>query len=322
MTGTQLFFSLLLGATALPFLLFPLAMHLLPQNLGLGGATAALVFVGSGGHVAASFFFYTDPRIRRFMLDAYRTRFVLVPALLIAAMVGLAFFFEGEPMLGYVILAYWIWQTHHYNRQNHGILAFVSRAEGQPVRTRDRVAVTLAGVAAVLGMVTFVTPWRMTVLADYAWHLDVAALAVFACAWIAYLPSLLGDDPRRTPWRSAILLMVMLFYLPLFFFEDAFTAVMTYAIAHGLQYHVFMAFVAGSPRETRTRAVASLVTWTLVGGLFLDLSLRQQLWGEFGAVLYAAGLGVTMWHFVLDAGVWRLSEPTQRAYMAERFPFL
>jgi hypothetical protein len=29
-----------------------------------------------------------------------------------------------------------------------------------------------------------------------------------------------------------------------------------------------------------------------------------------------------MWHFLLDAGVWRLSDPFQRSYMARHFDFL
>ena len=45
------------------------------------------------------------------------------------------------------------------------------------------------------------------------------------------------------------------------------------------------------------------------GGLILTLPL-------------AFGLGIVMAHFVLDAGVWKLSEPFPRNYMAQRFPFL
>jgi hypothetical protein len=38
--------------------------------------------------------------------------------------------------------------------------------------------------------------------------------------------------------------------------------------------------------------------------------------------VFGAYLGIVMWHFLLDAGMWRLSEPFQRAYMGERFAFL
>jgi hypothetical protein len=320
--GRRLFLSALLVATAVPFVLFPLSTVLLPDRMLLDRTNGLLLFVGSSGHVAASFFFYTEPRMRSHMLHSYRTRFLVAPLVLVAGMTAIGFLLGGDPRIAYLVLFYWIWQTHHYNRQNHGILAFVSRAERQPVRDRDRLAITLTGVAAVLGMVTLVTPWHATFLQRFGWHLEVTSLGVFVCAWLVYLPSLLRDDPRATPWRSATLLALMLFYVPLFLFDDPFTGVMTYAIAHGLQYLVFMGFVVREPATARRGAVASLLAWTLLGGLVLYLSGRQQLWGSFGTAVYGAGLAVVMWHFLLDAGVWRLSQPFQRRYMAERFRFL
>lgn len=316
------FLSALLVATAVPFVLFPLAAHVLPDRPVLDRTNAFLLFIGSGGHVAASFFFYTEPRMRSHMLRTYRARFLVAPLVLLGGASAAGFLLGGDPRLAYLLLFYWIWQTHHYNRQNHGILAFVSRAEGQPVRDRDRLAITLTGVAAVLGMITLVTPWRATFLQRFGWYLEVTSLGVFVCAWLVYLPSLLRDDPRVTPWRYVTLLALMLFYLPLFLFDDPFTGVMTYAIAHGLQYLVFMGFVARRPAATRRGAIGSLVAWTLLGGLALHLSTRQALWGSLGPTIYGAGLAVVMWHFLLDAGVWRLSEAFQRSYMSERFRFL
>jgi hypothetical protein len=38
--------------------------------------------------------------------------------------------------------------------------------------------------------------------------------------------------------------------------------------------------------------------------------------------LFRAFIGVTMSHFVPDAGIWRLREPFQRRYMRKRFFFI
>jgi hypothetical protein len=319
--GTR-FFGWLLVATLTPFVCFPLSTLLLDDLPALHRVNAALLFIGSSGHVAASFFFYSEPRMRRHMLAEYPARFLVAPVVLLVGLGAFGFYVGGGPLSAYLIVGYWIWQTHHYNRQNHGILSFVSRAVRRPVRLRERLAVTLAGVAAVTGMITYVPSYLGTPLAAWGWQLEWTSLGIFAAAWICYLPSLLEGSPRATPWRTLMLLALMLFYLPLFLFDDMFTAVMTYAIAHGLQYHVFMVFVAGSPRETRGRALGSLVAWALLGGAVLHVATSPAWIARVGPTIYALGLAVVMWHFLLDAGVWRLSERFQREYMAERFRFL
>lgn len=42
----------------------------------------------------------------------------------------------------------------------------------------------------------------------------------------------------------------------------------------------------------------------------------------YGVAFYGAFLGAVMAHFVLDADIWRLREPFQRAYMRARFHFV
>jgi len=316
------FFVSLLVATAIPFLLFPLISHVLPRGGGWNDTRALLLFVGSSGHGAASFFFYGDASVRGVMLRGHRVRFLVAPLLLIGAMGGLGLFFADEALLAYVILGYWVWQTHHYTRQNHGILAFVSRASGERTNLRESLAVTLTGAAAVVGMITFVTPYRQTALALHAWELHTLAFGLYASAWLIYGLSLLERNPLANPWRSAVLLALMLFYLPLFVFQDLLSAVFTYAIAHGLQYFVFMGVVASVPAAHRLRSYALLALLALAGGGLLWLSQQQAFWGGYGKAVYGMGLGVVMWHFLLDAGVWRLSEPFQRGYMAKRFAFL
>ena len=114
----------------------------------------------------------------------------------------------------------------------------------------------------------------------------------------------------------------MLFYLPLFLFDDPFPAVYMYLVAHGLQYLVFMGFVAGRPRASLARRLGTLTVFTLAGGALIRMMQTPDLWGPWRETAMGLSLGIIMWHFVLDAGVWRLSEPFQRGFMAERFDFL
>lgn len=55
-----------------------------------------------------------------------------------------------------------------------------------------------------------------------------------------------------------------------------------------------------------------------VGGAFL----LNELLRHHGTALYGLLVGLVMTHFVIDAGVWRLREPFQRAYMRRKFAFV
>jgi hypothetical protein len=322
MSETSLFFTLLVLVTALPIVFFPIAAHAVPTGTSIEAATALLLFLGSQGHVAASFFFYGEPRARAFMLAGRKSRFVYVPMALTLMSALLVWGFGQGVLVSYYVLGYWIWQTHHYTRQNHGILAFVSRAASVPVSFAERTAVTLTGVAAVLGMITIVTPFQSTVLRLFAWQLKAIALGTYVAALVFIAAALRqrGPQPRM---RLTMLVMLMVFYVPLFFFSDPLSAFFTYAIAHGLQYLVFMYFVALSPRVTRTRMLMLIALCALGGGAVLKFMERgEATFGSWHGAVFGLGLGIVMWHFVLDAGMWRLSEPFQRAYMSERFGFL
>jgi hypothetical protein len=105
-------------------------------------------------------------------------------------------------------------------------------------------------------------------------------------------------------------------------FEDALSAVFVYLVAHGLQYLVFMGFVVRRPGARALRNWLLLVAATGCVGASIDLARLPGRWGWLGPALLGASYGVVIWHFLLDAGVWRLSETFQRGYMAERFDFL
>jgi len=317
----QLFFVLLLTATAIPYVLFPLLIHVLPRAAATDGIVHGWLFLGAGCHVAASFFFYDDRDVTGFMRDGRSARFLFVPIALVA-LSGIAFTVGDQTFRNYAIVAFWVWQVHHFTRQNHGVLAFAARADGMPVTTAERTAITLTNIAAVLATLVFVTPLTKTVLAPHAWLIYAVALGVFACAWIAYGLSRPLRRLRAAPWRATIMLALMGFYLPLFVFTDPFSAVYIFLTAHGLQYLVFMYFVARRPADVRARRLRSLVAFTLLGGAVIYLLQRPAIWTTYGEGLLGLSYGIIMWHFVLDAGVWRLSEPFQRSYMSDRFTFL
>lgn len=311
-------FLMLLGvATAVPWLLLPV----LDRGAGEGGlstqAKTLLVFLGSGGHVAASYAFYVDGAMRPLM-RRHPVRYFVVP---IAIVVASAVLFEvaSSGTAATALLLYFAWQTHHYTRQNVGVFAFATRARRSlPPSDMEKAAITTAGFAGVIGMVTFLAPWQDTPIAPFAVHLHGIAALVYLGAVGLFVACLPRAWQARDPVRLAFLVGGVAFYLPTFVYDSAFSAVASYAIAHGCQYLVFMGWVGASVRrETGVRMLAAVALFVAVGGLILQETSRRPMGLVFGAYL-----GVVMAHFVLDARVWRLSDPDQRRYMAGRFRFL
>ncbi|HMJ14509.1 MAG TPA: hypothetical protein VK524_24020 [Polyangiaceae bacterium] len=316
------FYACLIAVTVLPYLLFPLTKRVFPENASLNALVSVLLFLGAGGHVAASFFFYSDPEMRAFMREGRYLRYLIVPALLLV-LSTLLFVLTSPLVQAYALVAFWVWQVHHFSRQNQGILAFASRADGSSVTRLERLAVSLTGVAAILATLVIVTPYRATPLGPYDTQIHRLALGVFGCAWLVYACTLRAEAWRKRPLRELTRFALMAFYAPLFVFRDAFSAVFIYLVAHGLQYLVFMLFVVSVPAQLKRRSALILAGFTLLGGAAIELARRPSTWSAtLGSALLGASLGIVMWHFLLDAGLWRLRQAFPRRYMSRRFLFL
>ncbi len=310
------FFALLLAATVLPIAWLTLAG--LPPLAGAvpAWATALLIWLGGSGHVAGSFAFYFEPQARAFMIRERPGRFVWAP-LGVIAVVALAFATVHEAAVtAALVLVYWTWQVHHYSRQNMGVLAFLARAERRPVTPAELRALQLTDLAGITASLPFLREFGVSMAAPWgAWLHGAGAVFFIAaiCVWLAERIRSGGQSRAR----DLGMVVLLLFYLPLFLFDSFPLAVTGFATAHGVQYFLFLGCVARVPRDRQIRALAALAGCTLVLGAVLFLSGLSAR-GAF----YGAGLGVVMAHFVIDAGMWRLREPFQRAYMAERFSFL
>jgi hypothetical protein len=313
----------LLAATATPLVAMSIIAHITHPSLGVEKARQLIVFLGSGVHVATSYGFYADSEMRP-LLRAHRTRFVIAPLFLVVG-AALGYTLANQQATAAFLLLYLIWQTHHYTRQNIGVLAFTAKASrsGSP-STLERTAVTVAGYAGVLGMITFGTPYLSTGLRSWTWQLDTMARLVFGAAILltcAAMPSVLRT---RSLWRFMYLWACVLFYLPTFLFRNPVAAISSYALAHGFQYIVFMGYVARGGRTRRAqRAVTSaFVGLAVFGGLLLSVMQDGRHWGPVANPIFGTYLGLVMVHFVIDAGIWRLHDPANRAYMKRRFTFL
>jgi hypothetical protein len=317
-----IFLVLVALASVLPFAAVPFLQHVIPDTSAAPAILTTLVFVGANFHVAATSWFYTDKP----MWDHFRShprRYLIAPGALIAGGAVL-FHFIDPAQRGYLLIGFFGWQLWHYQKQNLGLVSFVAAGTDRvPLSAWERRTLALSAIAGILGFFKLYSVGLPGLSVVFSWAHDVGA-GLYVLSPLAFVVALHKNPKLRANGpRLACLALGMLFFLPTFLFSDWISATLSYAVAHGLQYLVFMGFVAVG-RPNPIASLVMLVGLGILGGLALNAAVLASDWPGFGYghAAFGAFLGAVMAHFVLDAGLWRLREPFQRKYMRQRFHFI
>jgi hypothetical protein len=330
----RVFLLSLLLSTWIPLAFFIFIGQSGTVSFSLEQIKIALLFLG-GAHVQATLFFYTDRDFRQ-QIKENRLRYVYLPIILIVCS-GLVFALASAAVQAYLFLFYWAWQAYHYGRQNVGVYAFASIARGAgPPQQAERLALELATYCGILGtfkvLGTGVAPVYLQGFFEYLYRAGYFCyLALFIFGLYAYLKNI----RHTTLTKTLFFLTLLFFFYPIYLSNNILVAFSSYAIAHGLQYIIFMMVVSfNSERETARKTVRNVVKLMLltllVGFAFYrvaDLKSFEFIKGQAvlaGTLDFLVGavFGATMAHFVIDAGAWRLSKASPRAYMIKRFGFI
>lgn len=318
----RMFLLAMLVATVLP--LCGLVMQRFLGLSAVGPMNNGIAFLASGFHVALSSYFYFDPTLAE-LRRAHPVRFIVAPIVVCA---GTGFLgYALSPSIAWLVLFFFVWQLYHYQRQNFGVLAFVSAVLGVNRATvLEQSTVEMAAYAGILGYLAIGNQFTVTpaahwsaVLMSGARGAQAAALAIALYCWWARV--------RREgfSWYSPWHLLCTSFFAVTFLQNDANFAFSTYAFAHGLQYIVFMFVLASSRHQNPVlRGPSALVLAILgvMGALVLLLTADRNLFQFSNDIVFGVYLGLVMTHFIIDASVWRLSEPFQRRYVREGFPMI
>ncbi len=288
---------------------------------GLGNFNFALAFVATGFHVALTPFFYFEPEFSD-LRRSHPVRFVWVPLALCAGTAVLLLAFH--PLLPWVLLFYFIWQLYHYQRQNVGVLAFVASSLKVGRSTRlEHVAIELGAYAGILGFLSLDgVPLRP--IGDVSGTLySVGLVAQLIAAGLALVAGVARVRREGWSWFTPWHWFCTVFYAGTFFVHDLDFTFGTYAYAHGLQYVVFMYLLSLSRGRVMSRLSPFVLTFGGLGGaVLLALLANRELFSWSRDAVFGVYLGLVMGHFVVDALVWRLSEPTQRGYVRRNFAFV
>jgi hypothetical protein len=282
--------------------------------------TLTLVAITGPMHVAATSFFYFDGEFRAVMRESPLRCFWSVGLVPLAIVVlGLS----GTALIGaWAYLAIFVfhnvWLFYHYQRQNFGLISFVSTNVGCG-RLSPRVNTTLnlaalGGIIALLGTPGFYPDKEGIVTAEAYQAMRTGGTAIYVLS-LCMLIWVFWREPRlrENAWLSGALVLGMGFFLPAVVFQSVALSFLPYAIAHGAQYIFMMSVVSGRS----SRGWMALLTMAALG---VSLGSVLNMMTPWPLILIVTGL--TQVHFLVDAKVWRLREPRQRAIMNERFDFL
>jgi len=303
---------------------------------GFGAIKASLLFLGTA-HVPATFFFYVDKDFSE-IINRNKRRYVYIPLALTVA-TGLVFALGGTAVQAYVLLIYWSWQAFHYGRQNTGIYSFASIAtRGTKADRTEKIIIDLGTWCGIIGTFKIlglgVAPAYLHAPIDTVYRFGTFA---FGAVLLASIAVYIKNFKRTTPLLSAFYFTLVLFFLPVFISTNIAVAFFSYAMAHGLQYILFMTVVSLNPAPESVPQRMPVANAAKLIGIMLVLGFVFYRAGDLKTIqfvassdtlskivdfIFGAVLGATMAHFVIDAGAWRLSKPLQRMYMGKRFDFV
>ena len=292
MTG-RIFQASLLVATLLPFLTVAL-----PRS-----STALAVWAGisvlGGTHVMATTYLYTTPHAFA-GIPGWKWSCVVAPIILMAS-VFLALMAFPAWALGAFMLVYVHFGIWHFGRQNLGVMTFSTRiGKGRPMSKFERMSIMIGVVA---GMCAAYTAFAPALMLNPGWFpVDTAWAAPFftrlwyvgAAIFVALVPTALTyaivNRAQFDVGSFLLYLTSVLFFAPLFLASDPMIAVASWAVAHGLQYLVFLAFHAGGLTRPTLRGILPPVALIAAAGAGYLLwntypswggSLRRSVWPPF-----------------------------------------
>jgi hypothetical protein len=282
-----------------------------------------LLFTGSSVHVAATGWLYTVPEIRAHV-RAHPRRYVTVPLALVLGTAAVAALLPPSAFV-WLLIPFFAWQFFHFQKQNLGMAALAGAGyRAGSMSTAERRAVVAAGCAGTAGLLLH--PHLLDLAVDH--RLD----ALFPLAGVAFaaavgwgLVAVARRPPAGRPWPFvAVYATSLLFFAPVFVFDSPYRAVAGIVLAHGYQYLLILALLAGSRSLGGSRVLgpALLLNIALLGGLALATASHLHDGAAAARAVYGAYLGVTMAHFVVDAGIWRLRDEFPRQFLTSRLPYL
>jgi hypothetical protein len=325
------FYWLLLGITALPYLVFPVVFAgKSPPNTEM--VRQAILFLANA-HIAITLFFYYDLRFRSVRAqNPFRYTFLPIVVVMLA---GASYSLVPPPLEPLWWVVYVGWQNWHFGKQTFGIYALVAVDQSSRRMTQvERWVLYASIICGAIGGLWLATPanaeWHAMSLEARKWcGYGTLALLIIGSLWIAREPV-----PLK---QKAFFLVSIAFFAPQYLFSTVDLGFTPYSVAHSLQYMFIMTIVAFNAKgpERTDGFDAGLITAVVFFAIVLFGGAIITIRGEFGDLTTAwfgsqrlgrfvtgAMFGLVIAHYIVDAHAWRLRDLPQREFVMSRMKFL
>lgn len=321
----------------------PLALALLHHHTGglphsCAGTAIQLLMLVAAPHVLTTLYLVLDHRDLAGVSRPAMTIYAIPAALIV---LNYAILLAAPP---WAVLAYMLVYVHfsmwHFGRQNLGVVAFATRiASRRPMDSFERRTVMAGIIAGVLGGYHMFAPKLM--LHPEAWPLDAAFIdPMFSRLWyggiaifVILVPLTLIHVVRHADRYDALSLPLYLgcvfFFLPAYISDHPLFLLVSWSVAHGVQYLFFLVFHAAAKAQGRlgVKALIPLGIFLLClgGGVALwRYTLAVQNTSDTGLIriMLATTNALTLAHYWIDAFLWQFGNPQRRAWLAQSYRFL
>lgn len=327
--STDNFALILLIATIIPFISLPL-LNNLSVNFSSNSSTqliGLLLLLGGTSHVASTTFFFHKKDMFK-IANNHSIKFYILPLILILSY-ALIFQFANEVLKAYALLTYFIWQTYHYQRQNFGVITFISKATNtSSINYFEKLGMQLSVTAGIFALITHYNLAENTFLVKYNEILYLSSKYIF---YIIPFITILGlyqisktGRFKDKLLRGSFTVITTLFFIPAILYDNPLIAVSSYALSHGLQYLIFMLYISLSEDEqiSLIKRLSFFIFYILIFGAILMLMSDGTIWGNVSGLIFGIYLGIVMTHFLIDSSISKLAEELQFNLVSKAFPFI
>jgi hypothetical protein len=279
----------------------------------------------STAHVATSGFFYIDKDFSS-LIKSKPNRYVLFPILTISICM-LLWGITPKVYHSYLWVIFTGWLFWHYQKQNYGLTALISKITNSDRLTSNEYnAIMALSIGSAIAIARFKAgELDLAFLSKgnlYNLGLYIYLSALIYCCYCIYVR--LRNNLKRNMYSSMFIFMSIIFFAPAFLLDSFFPAIMSYAVAHALQYWFMMTILVMNSKK-ENGALRSILGFIMVVILIYGaiwIGRNPNFSPTIVNYIFGMQMGITAAHFIIDADAWKLSENKQRNYILKRYSFL
>ncbi len=275
---------------------------------------AKAVWLIGGAHVWTTGLLWFDRRYQHHIQSRPVYFYAYPAAITVVCAIGVEVF--GAVGLHMFMAFYTAWLFYHFGRQNWGLLCLIGTAvkAERPSNMEQRIC----RWAPIAGMAGALISSDATGGLAVARHMGFAATLVVAAVALIVAGRQLADGTH--PLKASMTALAGLFFLPTYFFGTL--GVIAVGVAHAYQYELVMSCMTANRRASATRLwmlplILVTVVYIVAYVVIIDID-----WGALGRPVQVIWYATIIWHFIIDADVWRLSRPFQRQVVRDSLPYL